>query len=60
MKNLYAKCYFCEKIVYLHKKYTNKVSDLFFNKHRAVEKHDKIFCVKCYEWVYVHRLKRRQ
>ncbi|ACI47486.1 unknown [Spodoptera litura nucleopolyhedrovirus II] len=50
--NRYSKCFLCEEIVYLHKKYTNKPSDNFFNRYRAIVKHNTVLCIECYKHIY--------
>ncbi|ACI28833.1 agip132 [Agrotis ipsilon multiple nucleopolyhedrovirus] len=55
ISNKYANCYLCEEIVYLYKKYSNKSSDDFFNRYRAVVKQNTIFCVICYKNIFVHK-----
>ncbi|QEI03553.1 hypothetical protein [Spodoptera cosmioides nucleopolyhedrovirus] len=52
MTNRYSKCFLCEEIVYLHKKYTNKPSDNFFEKYRAIVKNNTVFCLACYRYIY--------
>ncbi|AAZ38290.1 ORF-124 [Agrotis segetum nucleopolyhedrovirus A] len=53
--NKYAKCYLCEETVYLFKKYSNKPSDNFFNKYRAVVKKNYVYCILCYKDVFVNK-----
>lgn len=53
--NKYANCYLCEETVYLYKSYSNKASDNFFNRYRAVLKHNIVFCVICYKSIYVNK-----
>nr|QED40027.1 hypothetical protein [Spodoptera frugiperda multiple nucleopolyhedrovirus] len=52
--NKYSKCYFCEEMVYLHKKYTNTSSDKFFNRFRAIIKNNKIMCIECYKDIFLN------
>ncbi|AIZ48678.1 asb121 [Agrotis segetum nucleopolyhedrovirus B] len=46
--NKYANCFLCDEIVYLYKRYSNKSSDNFFARYRAVVKENMIFCLVCY------------
>ncbi|AAF33642.1 Unknown (Ac43) [Spodoptera exigua multiple nucleopolyhedrovirus] len=53
--NRYSKCILCEEIVYLHKRYTNRPSDNFFERYRAVIKNNTVFCIICYKYIYNKR-----
>jgi hypothetical protein len=55
MHNKYASCLLCEQIVYIYKTYSNKSSDRFFDKYRAVVKNDIILCIACYHEVFVYK-----
>jgi formylmethanofuran dehydrogenase subunit E len=55
MSNRYGSCLLCEQIVYLHKKYSNKSCDQFFNRYRAVIKNNKVLCIVCYKEVYINK-----
>ncbi|QYC92787.1 Hypothetical protein Trvi_ORF36 [Trabala vishnou gigantina nucleopolyhedrovirus] len=53
--NVYSWCCVCEEVVYRHKTYTDRRSDFFFNKHRAIVKNGRTYCLDCYR--QLHRAK---
>ncbi|AUA60269.1 ORF38 protein [Operophtera brumata nucleopolyhedrovirus] len=53
--NIYNVCFVCNEIVYIHKKYTSPYVEQFFNKYRAIRKHDMILCISCYRDIYVYK-----
>ncbi|ACH88657.1 hypothetical protein HaMNV_gp135 [Helicoverpa armigera multiple nucleopolyhedrovirus] len=55
MTNRYGSCLLCEQIVYINKRYSNKGSDQFFNRFRAVLKHNRVLCITCYREVYINK-----
>ncbi|AUV65389.1 hypothetical protein [Alphabaculovirus myunipunctae] len=54
--NIYANCFLCEQFVYIHKRYSNQASDLFFDRYRSVVKNEIVYCIPCYRDVYVFKV----
>ncbi|ABI35714.1 hypothetical protein [Ectropis obliqua nucleopolyhedrovirus] len=58
MKNRYTTCTMCKINIYLYKKYSNKIAvDIFFNKYRGINKNNKIYCLQCYNYIFVRRFR---